>query len=338
MSVEIAGTPTVNSTASSGVLPSRANPWLVFAAKRLLSLAVTLLVLVLAAFSLVRLIPGDPTLAIAGLGSTAEGRAQIRAQLGLDRPYFAQLVIYMKDLLHGNLGTSYITNEPIAHMLSERLAVSGKIAFLALAVVLVVSVPLGLTMGAFTRDDRHRKSELGFTAATSVLGAIPEFLMATLLAAVFAVWLRVLPVAGISQWNWAVLPVAAVAIRPTFLLSRIVRLETLNALAQDYVRTARSKRLSNWRIYVRHVLPNALTASLTVGGILLASLIAGTVLVENVFALPGLGTQLVNSIQQHDYPAVQGIVLVLGVIVVITNAVVDVALSIIDRRSLVRVS
>lgn len=315
-----------------------ANPWIPFLAKRLFGLVGILAVLVVVTFSLVRLIPGDPTLAIAGLESSQEARERARVELGLDQPFLAQLGSYVNGLLHGNLGNSFITKQPIADILTDRFALSGRIALLSLVVVMLISVPLGIIAAAYTRDDRHRKAEVGFTAVTSVAGAIPEFLMATVLATVFAVWLKVLPVAGLRDWNSYILPVAAIALRPTFLLARIVRVETFNVLAQDYIRTARSKRLSNWRIYVRHVLPNVVTASLTVGGILLASLIAGAVLVENVFALPGLGTALVDAVERHDYPVIQGIVLLLGVVVVVINTLVDVALAIVDPRSLTRSS
>src|SRR5206468_3573676 len=153
---------------------------------------------------------------------------------------------------------------------------------------------------------------------------------------VFAVGLRLLPVAGADTWQALVLPVLSVALGPACNVARIVRFETLNVLAYDYVRTARSKRLSTARIYVRHVLPNVMTAALTIFGVLFAQLIAGTVLVENIFARAGLGTALVNAVLYKDYPVIQAGILVLGCTVVVINMMVDIVLGIFDPRSLTR--
>jgi peptide/nickel transport system permease protein len=146
------------------------------------------------------------------------------------------------------------------------------------------------------------------------------------------------PVAGQSGFSSYILPVASLAVGPAVILARILRLEVLSALRADYVRTARAKRLPAWRIYLLHVLPNALTATLTICGLLLAAMIAGTVLVENVFAWPGLGSTIVASILAKDYPVVQGIVLVYGTGVLFINLVVDVVLALLDPRSAIRES
>jgi peptide/nickel transport system permease protein len=188
--------------------------------------------------------------------------------------------------------------------------------------------------GALTRDGRHRRAEVLLTAATSVIGALPEYLMGTFLAFIFAVWLRWLPVAGAEGLQSLLLPALAMSLRPIAVLIRVVRVETLNVLAQDYIRTARSKRLPERLIYFRHALPNVVTAALTISGILFAGLIGGAVVVENVFARSGLGTGLVTAVVNHDYPVIQGVVLVLGVTVVTVNAIVDILLGVIDPRSL----
>ncbi|TDV56225.1 peptide/nickel transport system permease protein [Actinophytocola oryzae] len=317
---------------------ARQSAWPAFVLRRLVSTVVIVALLLVATFSLVRLIPGDPTVTVAGLDANPAARAAVREQLGLDRSWLDQLGRYLDALFHGDLGTSFITKQPVAELLGQRLSVSIQLAGMALLVVLVVSVPAGILAGVLTRDDRRRRTEMGFTTVTSIGGAIPEFLMATLLATVFGVWLRLLPVAGMDGWKSLILPAAAVAIRPTLLLARIVRVETLGVLAQDYVRTARGKRLRDTRIYVRHVLPNVITAALALGGVLFAGLVAGAVLVENVFALPGLGTALVTAVVQSDYPVVQGIVMVLGVTVVVVNTIVDLLLGLVDPRTLAKPS
>jgi peptide/nickel transport system permease protein len=307
-----------------------------FLVRRLLSSVVILIALAFATFMLVRLIPGDPALILAGPDATSEQLAKIRHDLGIDLPFGVQLVTYLTDLVHGDLGTSFASGEPVVSLISQRGLPSLELAAVALVTVLTVSVPVGMVLGALTRDGRHKIGEVVFTGVSSVAGSLPEFLAATFLAFVFAVWLRILPVAGDEGWQNLVLPVLAVTIRPIATLSRIIRAATLNALAQDYIRTARSKQLPELLIYVRHVLPNVLTATLTIGGLLFANLVGGALVVENVFARAGLGTALVNAILAHDYPTIQGTILLLGFVVVAVNTVVDLALAVIDPRSLAR--
>jgi peptide/nickel transport system permease protein len=258
--------------------------------------------------------------------------------LGINRPIPEQFVSYTWGLFHGDMGKSFITKQPVSEIIANRLPKSAQLAAVSLLLVMLISVPFGLAAGALTRDGRHRRFEVGFTAVSSVVGSVPQFLTATFLAFIFAVWLRLLPVAGSDTWEASVLPVLSISLSPIFILSRIVRVETLNVLAKDYIRTARSKRLSAIRIYFRHALPNVLTAALTIGGLLFANLIGGAVLVENIFARAGLGTELVKAILAKDYPVVQGIVIVLGITVVVINTVVDIALSLLDPRTLTRQS
>lgn len=171
-----------------------------------------------------------------------------------------------------------------------------------------------------------------------VLGAIPEFLLAVGLVYVFATSLGWLPVAGRDGASSLVLPVLALSLGPAAVLARIVRVEMLAVLDADFIRTARAKRLPARLVYFRHALPNALTATLTLGGLMLSAMVAGTVLVENVFAWPGLGSTIVSSILAKDYPAVQGVVLVYGVGVLLVNLAVDTALAVLDPRSALRES
>jgi len=311
-----------------------ANPWLRFVLRRLVSLVLVLLGLVTVTFALVRLVPGDPAAILAGLNQTHSTVAIIRHNLGLDRPALSQYFSYIWGVLHGRLGRSFYTSQAVSSLLVQRGIPSAQLAGTALILVMLISIPGGMIAAALTRDGRRRHFEAVFSAVTSVFGAIPEFLMATLLAFVFAVALHLLPVAGNGGVQSLVLPVLAISLRPIAVLLRLVRVEALNVLSQDYIRTARSKRLG-WRaIYLRHVLPNALTPVLTIGGVLFSSLIAGAVVVENVFARNGLGTALVSAVLGRDYPVVQGIVLVLGVTVVIVNAIVDFLLALTDPRSL----
>jgi peptide/nickel transport system permease protein len=319
----------------SGVLRS---PWLGFLGRRLIGLAVVLVALVAATMLMVRVIPGDVALNILGDNASEADRQLVRYELGINRPIPEQFVSYTWGLFHGDMGKSFITKQPVSEIIANRLPKSAQLAAVSLLLVMLISVPFGLAAGALTRDGRHRRFEVGFTAVSSVVGSVPQFLTATFLAFIFAVWLRLLPVAGSDTWEASVLPVLSISLSPIFILSRIVRVETLNVLAKDYIRTARSKRLSAIRIYFRHALPNVLTAALTIGGLLFANLIGGAVLVENIFARAGLGTELVKAILAKDYPVVQGIVIVLGITVVVINTVVDIALSLLDPRTLTRQS
>lgn len=331
--------PVTPEDAAASSAPSRKwfeSQWVRFAAKRMITLVVVFFVLMLVTFMMVRLVPGDPVITVVGLDAPPETVERVREQLGLNDSVPTQFIAYVGDVFRGDLGDSFVTGRAVSDLVSQRIAVSARLAAFALATVMLVSIPVGMIAAVRTRNDRHPRLEAGFTATTSLVGAFPEFLMATLLAAFFGVWLQWLPVASLRGWESYILPVAAIAMRPTFTLARIVRLETLNVLSQDYIRTAESKRLSPRRVYLRHALPNSVTSALTIGGLLFAGLISGTVLVESVFALPGLGTALVSAVKGNDYPVVQGIVLVLGVAVVLVNTVVDVILAMLDPRSLAR--
>jgi peptide/nickel transport system permease protein len=294
---------------------------------------VSLWVLVTVSFLMIHLVPGDPVRAALGLTAPTELVEAKRQALGLNDPLLTQYVHYLGNLLHGDLGESITTQLPVSETISQRLPATASLAVLAFLVAIAVAVPLGVTVAVATRRGRRRRTELAFAGSSVVLGAIPDFLVGVALVAVFAVGLGWFPVAGRTDASSYVLPVLALAIGPAAVLARIVRVEMLAVLETDYVRTARAKRLPARRIYLRHALPNAVTATLTLGGMLLASMVAGTVLVENVFSWPGLGSTIVQSIVTKDYPVVQGTVLVYGLGVLVINTLVDVALAVLDPRS-----
>ncbi|WP_037367710.1 ABC transporter permease [Amycolatopsis orientalis] len=323
-------------TGAIAVTGPKVSPWLTFGARRLGRFVVSLWVLVTMAFLMIQLIPGDPVRAALGLTAPIELVNARRAALGLDHPLWQQYLDYFGGLFRGDFGTSMLTGQPVGDVISDRLPATLQLALPAFAVVIGLAIPLGLTFAVLTRGGRHRGAELGFTSTTVLFAAIPEFLVAVALVAFFAVQLGWFPVAGHDGAGSLVLPIIALALGPASTLSRIVRVETLSVLGNDFVRTARAKRLPARLIYLRHALPNALTATLTLGGLMLTSLVAGTVLVENVFAWPGLGSTISQSILQKDYPLVQGIVLVYGIGVLLVNLVVDLLLAILDPRSTIR--
>ncbi len=290
-------------------------------------------VLVTVSFMVMHLVPGDPVRNALGAKAPNELVEAKRHELGLDQPLIEQYGNYWADLAQGDLGSSIATEEPVEQTISNRLPATLELAGLAFVLILVLAFPIGLAMAALTRDGRHRGADLGFTGTTGLLNTIPDFVLGTALVALFAVGLEALPVAGRDGPDSYVLPVIALSLGGAATLARVVRIESSRVLAEDYVRTARSKGLPAWRIYLVHTLPNAVTGSLTIGGLVLCALVGGTVLVENVFSWPGLGNTIVQAVLTKDYPLVQGIVLVLGGAVLLINTAVDVALALLDPRS-----
>jgi peptide/nickel transport system permease protein len=326
----------VTTTVSAPVLTT--HPWLGFAVRRLGRLVGSVLILVSAAFLMIHLIPGDPVRGALGPAAAQSLVDAQRASLGLDDPLWQQYLNFLHHLVTGNLGTSITTGLPVSDVIRDRLPATVELAVAAFLVAVLIAVPLGLAMGVLTRGGRRPRAELGFTSTAVVLAAIPEFLLAVGLVYVFAVTLHWFPVAGRGSVASYVLPVLSLAVGPAAVLARICRVELLAVLQTDYLRTARAKRLPAPAIYLRHALPNAVTATITLGGLLLGGMVAGTVLVENVFGWPGLGSTIVSSIIAKDYPLVQGVVLVYGVGVLLVNLAVDVALALLDPRSTIRES
>jgi peptide/nickel transport system permease protein len=314
----------------------RDRTWLRFAVRRLGRLLVSLWVLVTAAFAMIHLIPGDPVRGALGPTAPADLVEARREALGLNDPLLAQYADYLRGLFTGDLGTSFSSQLPVSEVIAQRLPATLWLAVLAFLAAVAIAIPLGVTMGVLTRRGHGRRTELTFTTSSVVVATIPDFLIGIALVYVFGVQLAWLPVAGNETPSAYLLPVLALTIGPAAILARIVRVEMVGVLEADFVRTARAKRLPPRRVYLSHALPNAVTAALTLGGLLLGSMVAGTVLVENVFAWPGLGSTIVQSILNKDYPVVQAIVLVYGVGVLLTNTAVDVILALLDPRSMIR--
>lgn len=324
--------------AATAVLTARRldNLWLRFLVRRLARLAVSLVVLVVAAFAMIRLIPGDPARESLGATATAQAVAQRRHELGLDQPLPAQLAHFAGGVLTGHFGTSFTLQLPVSEIIAQRWPQTMRLALLAFVLAALAAIPAGMVMAAATSGGRHRRLELAFTTVTGLAFSIPDFLLAVALVYVFAVSFRLLPIVGTASASGYVLPVTALAAGPAAALARIVRVETLRVLDEDFVRTARAKRLPTARVYLRHVLPNTLTPTLSIGGLLLAGLLSGTILVETIFALAGLGSTLTQAIELKDYPLVQALALVFGGAVLAINLVVDVLIAAVDPRSMIR--
>jgi peptide/nickel transport system permease protein len=307
--------------------------WLPLIGRRLGWLVGSLWVLITAGFFMIHLVPGDPVRSALGRNAPESLVLARRHQLGLDQPLLTQYWHYLTGLAHGQFGTSLFTGQRVSTTIAAQIGVSLQLALWSFVVIVVVAIPAGVVAAGLTRGGLRRRFELGFTSSTIVVATVPSFILAEALVYVFSVKLGWLPIAGQSGFASYILPVISLATAPTAVLMRLVRVEVLSVLGHDFVRTARAKRLPMWRIYLKEALPNALTGTLTIAGLMLTGLIAGTVLVENVFSWPGLGTSMVTSIRNKDYPLVEGIIIVYGIGVIIINLIVDVVLAVLDPRS-----
>jgi peptide/nickel transport system permease protein len=311
------------------------SPWIAYLARRLLGVVVLVAILIVITFLIVHLVPGDPARNVLGINASAAQVAQVSKELGLSNPLFVQFGHYVSHLFSGNLGTSYVTSQPVDTLIAQRLPVTAELAGLAVVFVLVIGFPIGIAVGSLQHRQRAPWTGTVFTMFASLGGALPEYITGTVLILVIALGLKLLPVQGGTSLREIILPVIAIGFAPAFIFARLVRNETATVLSQEYITTAMSKRLPTWRLYASHVLPNVVTSTLTLGGLLLVALLGGTVVTENVFNIPGLGTEIVQAILQNDYPAIQGIILVLGALAIAITLAVDVVLGLIDPRTLV---
>lgn len=312
------------------------NPWIRFAIRRLVGLVAVLVTLFVVTFAMVHAIPGDPARLAAGIEATPAEVEAIRESMGLEQPIATQFLHYVTGAVRLDFGESFRTGETVTSIIADRLPYTVALAATGLALAFVFSFPVGILIAILTKNGQRHGVETAFSGIAGFGAAIPEFLVGMLLALVFGMILRILPVAGANSVAYIILPAISVASHPAMIISRLVRTEALTVLGEDYVRTARSKRLTSYRVYLVHVLPNVLTASLTQGGVIAAGMLGGTVIVENVFSWPGLGTAVVEAVLGRDYPLVQGVVLLLGIGVVLVNLVIDVILALTNPQSLIK--
>jgi peptide/nickel transport system permease protein len=321
-------------TAPSSFRGSIAGQWVRYLAVRLVGVVAIVVVLLILTFLLVQFVPGDPARNIVGVTATKAQVDVVRQQLHLNDPFLVQALSYVSGILRGDLGTSFTTQQPVVEMIAQRLPLTAAVAVGGLLVVVIIGFPFGLAFGFLERSGRARRSTSAFTAVTSVIGALPEYITGTLLIFVFALTLRVLPAQGGGSFEGFLLPALAVGLAPSVVMARIVRNETRSVLGEEYISTARGKRISTGRLLLTHVFPNVVTSTLTLGGLLLIALLGGTVIVENVFNVAGLGTQIVQAIFASDYPSIQGIILVLGLLATLVSLAIDIVLGILDPRVL----
>lgn len=309
---------------------------LAFALRRSLTLALTAWLATVVVFAVLELVPGDPALLMLGVNAQADTLAALRAQMGLDHPPVERYLRWVGGLLRGNLGVSLTYARPVADLVAERLVVTLPLALLSLALSTAAAIPLGLLAAA----RRGRGGDWAVLGFAQIGVALPSFWIAILLILVFSVTLGWFPAGGFPGWEAGALPALraltlpalALAIPEAAILARVTRTAILDTLGEDHIRTARAKGVSRTAVLLRHALPNALLPVATVLGLQLSFLVAGAVVVENVFTLPGLGRLLYQAIGQRDLIVVQGVVVLLAVFVVLVNALVDIACAAADPR------
>jgi peptide/nickel transport system permease protein len=304
--------------------------------RRLLQLIPVLVGVSIMTFVLLNLIPGDPAQSILGPDAPQESVDALRDQLQLDRPLYRQYIDWASGALHGDLGTSYRGNNDVWDTITYRVPVSLEIVVVSQVIALALAVPAALL--AVRRRNTFVDRSLSMTAFAGL--SIPNFLLAFVLILVFAVHWKVLPASGFTRISdglgknikTTILPALALSLSQYAIYMRLLRAEMLETLKEDYITTAYGKGLTPRRVLVRHVMRNSLLALVTVIGVNVGTLLGGAVVTETIFAVPGLGRLLIDSITQRELIVVQGVVLFIAVVYVVLNLVIDLLYSVLDPR------
>lgn len=296
--------------------------------RRLLLTIPVLLGVATLVFSLIHFIPGDPAQAMLGEGAAPEDVAQLRARLGLDRPLLVQYGSFLQGLLRGDLGVSLRNDQPVLQQILERMPATAELAFASMAVAVLIALPLGIIAAVW------RGTAIDYGAMTlSLVGiSIPNFWLGPLLAIVFAVELGWLPVGGRGTLAHLVLPAATLGAALAAILARMTRASLLEELREPYVLAARAKGVSRTRAVLHHALRNSLIPIVTILGLQFGVVLTGAVITETIFAWPGIGRLLIQSISFRDYPTVQGCVLLIAVTYVGVNLITDLTYGFLDPR------
>ena len=298
----------------------------------------TLLGILTLVFLMLRLLPGDPAAFIAGENIGEEALAAVRADLGLDQPLPVQFVTYLARVVQGNLGQSIITKAPVTSVIALALPITVLVGGLALLLSLLVAVPLG-TVAAYSASKGRAFLDHGVTITALVVDVVPGFWLALLFMLFFTLQLGLFPATGALSAEdpgalalRLVLPVAVLALGQIASVARITRTAVLEVLHEDYIRTARALGTPEWSVLFGHALRNAALPIVTIAGLSVGRLLGGTVLIENIFAIPGMGTVLITGIFSRDYPVVQGVILLYTLIFVLVNITTDVLYTRVDPR------
>ena len=308
--------------------------------KRLLIGLATLLVASLVVFGVLEVLPGDPAQLMLGLNATPEALDVLREQMGLNHALPIRYLNWLGGLATLDFGRSYTYSVPVIDLVAERIAVSLPLALISLFLSVAIAIPVGV----FAAQRRGRAADALTIGAAQVGVAIPNFWFALILIYIFAVWLRLVPAGGFPGWGagvWPalkalILPAIALALPQAAILARVTRQALIEVLGEDYIRTARAKGLPVRAVLWRHALRNALIPVLTIVGLQFSFLLAGTIIIENVFYLPGLGRLIFQAITQRDLIVVESVVMLLVATVIVVNLLVDLSYAIVDPRLRVR--
>lgn len=304
--------------------------------RRLLWTLPTLLLVSIMVFLLVRLVPGDPAQLILGDQATAQEMAALRAKLGLDQPILRQYAVWLGNVLSGDLGLSITSGQPVAGLILSRFQVSAVVVLLAVAIATLIAVPLGL----IAAWKQNRTGDLLIVTLATLMMSVPSFWLGLMMLLLFGLTLGWLPVVGFVPFSenfrgaalYIIMPVATLTFIEIGVLTRMMRASAIEVLRLEYVTHARAKGLSETRVLLRHVLPNAFAPTWTMLGLILGGLLGGIAVLETVFTIPGLGRLLVDSIFQRDYPVIQGCLLFTAGIYVLVNLIVDLCYPLFDPR------
>jgi peptide/nickel transport system permease protein len=303
--------------------------FVVVVAGRLALLVPVALLVVTLVFLLVHFVPGDPARLIVGENASEEAYQQMRARMRLDMPLAQQYVAFWReDILSGELGRDYVTNRPNMDRIRSRYPATLQLAVAAVLVVVAISIPLGITAAT------HRGGMLdGISTLVALLGiSLPSFAVGPMLIFVFSYWLRLTPVSGNDTPMHLLLPALTLGFALSAVVTRMVRSSVIEELGEDYVRTARSRGLSERRVLYRHVLKNAMIPVVTVLGLQFGVLLAGAIVTEKIFGWPGIGDLLIDSINQRNYSLTQGCILIISLTYVVVNTATDLAYQWLDPR------
>ncbi|MGJ3265579.1 MAG: ABC transporter permease [Salinarimonas sp.] len=303
---------------------------------RTIALVLTALAASLVVFVAMAVLPGDPAAIILGTGARPDTLAALRAEMGLDQPVVWRYLEWIGGFLTGDLGTSYTYSVPVADLVAQRAAVSVPLAVLALLLSTAIAIPVGV----YAASRRGRAGDVATMGMAQVGVAVPNFWLGLMLVILFSLTLGWLPASGFPGWEaglWAgiealILPALALALPQAAILARVTRSSVIETLGEDFIRTARAKGLSGEAALWRHAVPNALIPVVTIMGLQFSFLLAGTIIIENVFTLPGLGRLVFQAIAQRDLITVQSLVTLLAISVIVVNFVVDLAYAALDPR------
>ena len=306
-----------------------------FFSRRIINFVVTLFIASIVVFASMNVLPGDPALTILGLDATEDALEALRQKLGLNEPLIKRYFLWVRNALTGDFGISHSFSVPVSELITERLPLTVSLAISGM----LFTVTFAFILGVFAAANHRRSGDWGVMIASQLGIAVPAFWLSILLVLLFAVKLRWLPPGGFPGWEnpadairSLILPTLALTLVQSAVLARVTRSSMLEVMRQDYIRTAHASGFHQRRILWRHTLPNALIPIVTIIGMQFAALVTGTIVIENVFYLPGLGKLIFQSISNRDLPTVQALVMLFAAIVIIANFIVDIAYSIIDPR------